>query len=685
MPKYVLEHRGPKPNCIKPILVPHALALNYISRYPPTSLSLISNVHSLKTQMARKKPSHSTSSNFSPISIGNCQVLVDGSSKGFKCEPNHNSLLISASKGIKVNISVMEDVSKIQKVGETGTEEESTSSVDCRFLLINPKDADSRTKSLLQEILCLYLKELPAMNYAANTGKQSSFLERCVSSGKFWTLVLSQKYSEDSDKIIAAMTYQIVPADTQYAEVPLAAVSSLCQNKGVGRLVYMELRKRLQDVGISTVLCWGDKESEGFWHKQGFVSIAEVDAKGRTRRLPIRADIRRALCFPGGSTLMVAHLNDNLHNTKAYSIKLCLKTDKKSSSSTDEFYSLAGTGEALSSAIGSGQGNLQLEQKESITARRKQHVVTGEETGIDARGESVSTKVVARQISTTYERNTKRRVWETSSSSLKSKRVKAVHVSGQPCSNSVSVSDKEVQDDSPSNGIPLGLEENMSTKKGRTVEALMASDDECASRGKCFNVMLMDIADGPKKDYLTKIVEDLGGAVTGDGSLCTHVLTGKVRKTLKFCTALCSGAWILSPNWLKESSRNGKFVDELPFLLKDEDYLMKSRVDLKEAVLRARRNPRSLLKGYSICLTTHVQPPINVLSAIVKSAGGDVSVGLGEIGEKSTTIFVACEEDMDEALLAVKSGVRTFGSEWLMNCVMKQELDLDAPQFAESL
>ncbi len=36
---------------------------------------------------------------------------------------------------------------------------------------------------LLQEVLKLYMKELPAMNYAANTGKQSMFLERCVTNG----------------------------------------------------------------------------------------------------------------------------------------------------------------------------------------------------------------------------------------------------------------------------------------------------------------------------------------------------------------------------------------------------------------------------------------------------------------------------------------------------------------------
>lgn len=56
-----------------------------------------------------------------------------------------------------------------------------------------------------------------------------------------------------------------------------------------------------------------------------------------------------------------------------------------------------------------------------------------------------------------------------------------------------------------------------------------------------------------------------------------------------------------------------------------------------------------------------------------------------EMHDVSITIFVACEEDMEEALSALKLGIQTFSSDWLMNCIMKQELDLDAPQFAESL
>lgn len=40
---------------------------------------------------------------------------------------------------------------------------------------------------------------------------------------------------------------------------------------------------------------------------------------------------------------------------------------------------------------------------------------------------------------------------------------------------------------------------------------------------------------------------------------------------------------------------------------------------------------------------------------------------------------------MEDAMIAAKKGVRTFSSDWFMNCAMKQELDLEAPQFAESL
>ena len=82
---------------------------------------------------------------------------------------------------------------------------------------------------------------------------------------------------------------------------------------------------------------------------QGFVSIAEVDTKGRARRLPIRADIRRALCFPGGSTLMVSHLSKDISANFSDAVKksFSLKPHEKSSSLDVQIQGLGDIGESL--------------------------------------------------------------------------------------------------------------------------------------------------------------------------------------------------------------------------------------------------------------------------------------------------------------------------------------------------
>ena len=64
---------------------------------------------------------------------------------------------------------------------------------------------------------------------------------------------------------------------------------------------------------------------------QGFIPIAEVDAKGRPCRLPIKADIRKALCFPGGSTLMVVHLRKDFLADAEKSIKCLLSQQQQNS------------------------------------------------------------------------------------------------------------------------------------------------------------------------------------------------------------------------------------------------------------------------------------------------------------------------------------------------------------------
>ncbi|CAA0812797.1 Unknown protein [Striga hermonthica] len=624
------------------------------------------------------------------ISVGNCDVVVEA--KNFTSESNGDSLLISMATSGKVRISVVEKVKEHDDFAGRSTKKLGNG---C-FVLANPKNSDGETKSLLQEVLSLYMKELPAMNYASNTGKESMFLERCVTNGKYCTLVLKSRDDSQAGEVIAAITYQIVPVDSQYAEVPLTAVSSIFQRKGIGRLLYLELRKRLQNVGIQTIFCWGDKESEGFWLKQGFEVLGEVDKKGRGHRLRIKADVRKALCFPGGSTLMASHLLKDSLSEPVELLNLGLPTESlqldylnqepwnnaKGNELLEEDDQLAEVGCPESEKLVNGictldNGLLPLAVSCSLVDASGKHDV-----GIEDHEDNCSWSAL----------DTKKRTWEASCTSLKSKKVKGTHSDSQLGSHClVWTSDERIANCHDRNCLGTNSGNHSPHEKSEKCRMVdIRNEDlyvrpEIPSTAKCNRIMLMNIADDEKKARLSKIIEDLGGVVALDGSASTHVVTGKVRKTMNFCTALCSGAWVVSSGWLKESFRKGGFVEETPFILEDEDYRTKYRCKLETAVLRAKARPSALFKGLDIWLSPHVQPPPSMLSVIVRSAGGNVIRAQSEIKDVSETIFVACEEDMKEALTAVKMGIWTFSSEWLMNCIMKQELDLEAPQFAESL
>ncbi|KAL1312479.1 uncharacterized protein [Arachis hypogaea] len=648
----------------------------------------------------------------SPISIGNCEVTVEA--KNFTCKSESNSTVISLPRNGKIIVSVAQEeyANNGNATGDLNSDDR-----EHEFMLVSPKDDAGISKSYLQEVLEMYKAELPGMNYAANTGKQSKFLERCVTNGKYRTLLLNSSSVEDSGKVIAAITYQIIPADTEYAEIPLTAVREIYQRKGFGRLLFLELQKRLQNIGVRSIFCWGDKESEGFWLKQGFISIAQVDAKGKARRFPVKASIRKALCFPGGSTLMACHLRTEFSADAADSMH-CLPSPLCHHSLTPviaENEQLKCSGLLHIDLNLSNHSTHIIESKDKIQAEGLMKAGSSREygklCGFDShnlqhgcsdifpfvRAYEDRNATAAENSQDEIDDNMKlchlfpkaaKRGWESSISSLKSKRVKGSQLADCRSDSSNGFTSEANRPNPCFQEVPRvdPLSAEVSEKYMEDHVQLEAPNDkELPLAKQSFRIMLMNIADDTKRTQLSKVIEDLGGTVAYDGSIITHVVTGKVRKTMNFCTALCSGAWVLSSSWLKQSFREGRFVDELPHILNDEEYMLKHKSDLKSAIFRAKASPHSLFKGYNVCIAAHVRTPADTLSAIVRSAGGNVINGLEKVNETSTTIFVTCEEDTEEAMMAAKKGIRTFSSEWFMNCVMRQELDLQASQFAQSL
>ncbi|RDX97208.1 Mediator of DNA damage checkpoint protein 1, partial [Mucuna pruriens] len=676
-----------------------------------------------RSMAPKRKPSSTISigDSSNPRIQGNCEITVDANR--FTCNSDSDGVVISIPRSGKIKVSAV--------AANHGNASEDFRSADKEheFVLVNPKDVDGISKSYLQEVLQMYMIELPGMNYAANTGKQSKFLERCVTNGKYRTLLMKFASGGNSGKVIAAITYQIIPADTEYAEIPLAAVNAIYQRKGFGHLLFLELRKRLQSVGIRSIFCWGDKESEGFWLKQGFVEIAQVDTKGRARRLPVKADIRKSLCFPGGSTLMVCHLRKEADdaNTVKYlpsqfhqnsftsaigedeqlefsgRLHIDLKFPEKSSHRTE-------SDKSQHEALVKDGSSTEYDKLSGFDSHNPKQCCSGvapvarvnddrQATGAESSQDGVDANVKYCSQST----KGAKRAWEASLSSLKSKRVKGSQLVDYQSDSSCGFISETDKANPCFEEVPHDPSITKCSEKciGDYFHLEAPINIELPSTKQCFRIMLMNIADDAKKTQLTKVIEDLGGTISYDGSMTTHVVTGQARKTLNFCTALCSGAWVISSSWLKESFREGRFVgkveqtflsisnnyysDELPHILNDTDYLLKYKSDLKSAVFRAKASPHALFKGYNICIAAHVQTPAKLLSAIVRSAGGNVISGLKKVNEASTTIFVTCEEDTEEAMIAAKKGIRTFSSEWFMNCVMRQELDLEASQFAESL
>ncbi|KAK1291415.1 putative inactive purple acid phosphatase 27 [Acorus calamus] len=452
------------------------------------------------------------------------------------------------------------------------------------FFLLNPKDVDRYSESLLKEALSIYTTELPAMNYAANTGKESQFLERCLSNGKYRTLILKSNCIKGP-------------------------------KEGVGQLIYKELRRRLQSVGVSTIFCWADKESEGFWSKQGFISIGEVNTKGRICKLPIKADVRRALSFPGGSILMVANLTDDakvsVNSFEHATMNLPLKADSPQIEEGRECQHVMNSNLLNENGVpNSVNGDVRNSQHQlstnDISAPNKQqhegfspsgpmlqgvagffpcsrtgyiNLETLPEVSNDKHG------LIGGRCCSCSGNNTEDRVWEATLSSLKSKRVKGVKSSnpkldyeidsrndmffgGCPSCTHPSSSLVKVVPDDPQQGSVL-----MSPLEGNDPTHNTAEDqsnDDLTSRKECPRIMFMNIADESKKTCLAN-----------------------------------------------------------------------------------------------------------------ESAGGTVIRRLDNIKEPSKTIFLACEEDTEEAVAAAKRGIWTYGSDWFMNCVMKQELDFDAPHVFE--
>ncbi|KAL7385908.1 hypothetical protein ABVT39_001796 [Epinephelus coioides] len=118
----------------------------------------------------------------------------------------------------------------------------------------------------------------------------------------------------------------------------------------------------------------------------------------------------------------------------------------------------------------------------------------------------------------------------------------------------------------------------------------------------------------------TKRLHALGGEVADSSQKVTHLVASKVTRTVKFLTAMSVVKHIVSPEWLEESWRSQKFVDEQSYILRDAEAEVLFAFSLEESLKRAHSAP--LFKGKYFYLTPGICPSLSTMKPILESAGG---------------------------------------------------------------
>ena len=62
-----------------------------------------------------------------------------------------------------------------------------------------------------------------------------------------------------------------------------------------------------------------------------------------------------------------------------------------------------------------------------------------------------------------------------------------------------------------------------------------------------------------------QIVKELGGELAPSMAECTHLVTDKVRRTVKFLCGMARGLYIVTPVWLERCKDARMFVGKVQF------------------------------------------------------------------------------------------------------------------------
>ncbi|CAC5396244.1 MDC1 [Mytilus coruscus] len=180
---------------------------------------------------------------------------------------------------------------------------------------------------------------------------------------------------------------------------------------------------------------------------------------------------------------------------------------------------------------------------------------------------------------------------------------------------------------------------------------------------------------GVVDEHGQKIIKELGGEFVNSVQECTHLVTDKVRRTVKFLCCLARGIPIVTLQWIESCKQSAMFVDCHKFLVKDTATEKQYKFSLSRSLEKAKES--CLLQGYKVHVTKSVKPEPSQMEEIIECAGGQYLTTMPKKGGDNVVI-VSCPDDESLCTAAIKAGVPVVNSEFILTGILRQEVNINS-------
>ncbi|XP_069097936.1 mediator of DNA damage checkpoint protein 1 isoform X2 [Pleurodeles waltl] len=172
-----------------------------------------------------------------------------------------------------------------------------------------------------------------------------------------------------------------------------------------------------------------------------------------------------------------------------------------------------------------------------------------------------------------------------------------------------------------------------------------------------------------------QVVQRLGGELADSVYECTHLVTDRIRRTVKFLCAVARGIPIVTLEWLEKSGKNKCFLSPSSFLVKDREQELNFSFRLSEALQKAQR--QRLFEGYEIHVTPSVKPEPEYMKDIIQCSGAAFLPKMPK-EYKDKRVIVSCSQDLAKCKPALGASLPITNSEFILTGILQQVVNVDA-------